>query len=58
MTTLSLILSICASLGTIVSLIWNGVNTKKIKNEINNSNSIQSRGGKGNYNVTGSKNNF
>lgn len=58
MSTLSLILSIAASIGTIISLIWNGINTKKINNKINNSKSIQSRGGKGNYNATGNNNKF
>ncbi|MGE7916675.1 hypothetical protein [Lysinibacillus xylanilyticus] len=49
----SLILSIIASLGTIVSLIWNAKNTKAIKTKTNNKRSINSKGGKGNINNTG-----
>ncbi len=55
---ISLILSITASIGTIVSLIWNAKNTKAIKSHTNNKRSITSKGGKGNINNTGDKAKF
>lgn len=52
---ISLILSITASIGTIISLIWNAKNTKAIKSKTNNTRSITAKGGKGNINNTGDK---
>lgn len=52
MATFSLILSILASIGTIISLLWNKENSKKI----NNSKSITTKDGNNNRNVTGNNN--
>lgn len=58
MSDISLVLSIIASIGTIISLIWNAKNSKAIKNNSNNKRSITTKGGKGNTNITGDKTKF
>ena len=53
MSNLSLYLSITASILTIISLVWNALNTKAIRiNKINGNRNIQSKGDR-NVNNTG-----
>ncbi|MDA1680863.1 hypothetical protein [Bacillus cereus group sp. TH152-1LC] len=58
MNEMSLYLSIAASVLTIISLIWNALNTKAIKaNKIKGNRNIQSEGNR-NINNTGDNANF